>query len=187
MPSLNRLLVLALACATLLLTTAARAQPGAWKDSDGKVRVETEAMKSKNDFAGMVIVTTDEDWQEKWNTPPETQPSFTKAETVPYGKKVFVLIFFANPKLDGHGRADVECDLKITAPTGRVSLAQEQLSCFAGRLKGAPHHLYLSDPTVVFSGDPGDPVGAWEVQVRLRDRRRGVELPLRTTFGLSEK
>lgn len=62
-------------------------------------------MKSKNDFAGSLLATIDEDWEKKWNTPPETKPNFNKAGTVPYGKKVFILTFFSNPLRDGQPEA----------------------------------------------------------------------------------
>jgi hypothetical protein len=141
-------------------------------------------MKSQQDFAGSLLATTDEDWENKWNTPAETRPNFKKAGVVPYGKKIFILTFFANPKRDSVGNANVRCDLKLIAPTGKVSLAQKDMTCFAGRLAGNPYNLYLSAPVISFSGDPGDPSGTWVVEVNLRDAIRNVELPLRTTFQL---
>ena len=141
-------------------------------------------MKSKNEFAGSLLATTDEDWERKWNTPPETKPSFNKAGVVAFGKKVFILSFFANPKLDALGNANVLCDLKITDPAGKLTLSQKSLKCFVGRLKGKPDNLYLSDVVVGFTGDPGDPPGTWVVEVNLRDVNRQVDLPLRTSFQL---
>lgn len=155
-----------------------------WRDSDGKPIAEMGFMKSKGDFGGSVLATTDEDWEKKWNTPPDTKPSFTQASAVSYGKKVFVLTFFANPKLDQQGKADVRCDIRILAPTGKVSFAQKDSACFAGTIQGDPYAVRLSAPVVAFSGDSDDPPGTWAVEVMLRDAVREVELPLRTTFEL---
>lgn len=141
-------------------------------------------MKSKSDFAGSLLATTDDDWEQKWNTPPETKPHFSKADVVPYGKKVFVLTFFANPSRDSLGDSNVRCDLKITAPTGKVSLENKDMNCFSGRIAGSPYNMYLSAPVIAFSGDPDDPPGTWVVEVKLRDTIRNVELPLRTVFQL---
>lgn len=162
----------------------ASAQSGFWRNADGKQIAETESMMSRNDFAGSLIVTTDEDWKQKWDTPPETTPSFIRAGVVPYGKKVFLLTFFANPKLDAAGNANVRCDFRIVSPTGKVSLSQDNLDCFSGQLAGSPYNTYLSGPVIAFSGDPGDPPGTWSMEVKLRDERRGVELPLKTSFEL---
>jgi len=165
----------------------AQAQAPVWKGPDGKPVQETESMKSKDGFAGALLVTVDEDWRAKWDTPPDTKPDFKMAETVPYGKKVFVLTFFSNPLLDAQGNANVRCDLQIVGPDAKVTLDQKDATCYAGRIAGNPHNLYLSAPVIQFSGDPGDPVGIWEVRVVLRDAQRHVELPLKTSFGLKEK
>jgi hypothetical protein len=179
---MNRLLSIALVA--MLLAGPAHSQSGFWRDPDGKPVQETESMKSKNDFAGSLIVTIDEDWEKKWDTPPETKPTFHTAGVIAYGKKVFVLTFFANPMRDGSGKANVRCDIKLTSPTGQVSLAQQNMTCFSGEIAGNPYNMYLSAPVIGFSGDPGDPAGIWVVEVQLRDAIRNVQLPLRTTFEL---
>lgn len=168
----------------LMLAGPVQSQSGFWRDAAGKPVQETESMKSKNGFAGSLLATTDEGWEKKWNTPPETKPNFNKAAVVPYGKKVFILTFFSNPLRDSLGNANVRCDLKIIAPTGKVSLTKQDMTCFSGRIAGSPYNLYLSAPVIGFSGDPGDPSGTWVVEVNLRDTIRNAELPLRTTFQL---
>jgi hypothetical protein len=173
--------------ASLSATAAAQAPSAFWKDADGKPLQETESRKSQDGFAGTLLVTIDEDWQKKWNTPPETRPSFRMAETVPYGKKVFVLVFFSNPKPDAQGNVNVRCDLQMAGPDGKLTLDQKDATCYAGRIAGSPFNLYLSAPVIEFSGDPGDPAGTWEVRVVLRDAVRDVALPLKASFGLKEK
>ncbi len=168
----------------LLLAGPAQSQSAFWQDERGKPVQETESMKSKNGFAGSLLVTMDEDWEKKWNTPPETKPHFTRADVISPGKKVFILTFFSNPLRDRLGNADVRCDLKIIDPTGKVSLSQQDMNCFSGRIAGSPYHLYLSAPVIEFLGEPGDPAGTWVVEVNLRDAIRNVELPLRTRFQL---
>jgi hypothetical protein len=157
-----------------------------WKGEDGQRLPETESMRSKDGFAGSLVITTDEDWEKRWNTPPEVRPNFNQAKVVPYGKKVFLLIFFSNASLDESGTASVHCDLKVVSPTGSVSLSQENVDCYTGRILGGPYNLYLSKPVIAFSGDPGDPQGEWSMEVNLRDERRGIELPLRATFQLQQ-
>jgi hypothetical protein len=179
---MKRLLCLALV--SLFVSGPAQSQSGYWRDSTGVPLAETESMKSSSGFAGSLLATMDADWEQKWNTPPETKPNFIKADTVPYGKKVFILTFFSNPKLDDLGSAEVRCDIQITSPAGKVAMEQRDMNCFSGKIKGSPYNLYLSEPVIAFSGDPEDPPGIWKVDVVLRDARRNVELPLRTSFEL---
>lgn len=143
-------------------------------------------MRSKDGFAGSLVITPDEDWQEKWSTPVNVTPSFNTADVVRYGKKLFILTLFANPKLDQAGNADVRCDFELISPAGKVELSKKAMSCYAGKIKGNPHNMYLSAPVIGFSGDPGDAAGTWTAKVVLRDAIRGVELPLRATFELKK-
>lgn len=168
----------------MLLACHAQAEPGYWRDPDGRAVQESESMKSKDDFGGSLLAITDEDWEKKWNTPPKTRPNFNKAGVVPYGKKVFILTLFSNPMRDNVGNANVQCDLELTDPSGKVSISQKDMKCFFGQIAGSPDSLYLSLPVIAFSGDPGDPPGTWVVEVKLQDAIRKVELPLRTTFQL---
>lgn len=155
-----------------------------WRNSNGEPTSEKESMKSKDDFGGLLLATTDDDWEQKWNTPPENKPKFTKAGSVPYGKNIYILTFFANPKLDQQGKAEVRCDLRLLDPTGHVALQKKNTICYAGALQGSPYAQRLSAPILAFSGEPGDPDGTWSIEVILRDTVRQVELPLRTTFVL---
>jgi len=142
------------------------------------------AIQSSNDFTGALLATTDQDWREKWNTPPETVPGFTKAGKVPIGKPVTILTFFANPQLDAEGKAQVRCDLRIIAPDGKLAYEQKDVTCYAGAIKGNPYAMRLAAPTVTFSGDDDDQPGNWSIEVMLRDAIRKVELSLKTSFEL---
>ena len=173
--------------ASLCVAAAAQSPSPVWKAANGRPLQETESMKSNEGFGGSVLVTLDEDWQAKWDTPPQTRPEFRRADTVPYGKKVFVLVFFSNAKLDAQGNANVRCDLQLVEPSGKLALERKDMTCYAGKIAGSPYNLYLSAPVIGFSGDPGDPVGTWEVRVVLRDAVRDVALPLKASFGLKEK
>lgn len=141
-------------------------------------------MTSRDGFGGSLLITLDDDWKEKWDTPPENKPSFRKADVIPYGKKVYVLTFFANPKTDSANKANIRCDIQITAPTGKIAMSQKDLTCFSGTITGRLYNTYLSDPVIAFSGDPGDPPGRWIVEVSLRDAHRDVALPLKSSFQL---
>lgn len=164
---------------------AAGADSSTAEGTEGRPLSNSESEKSTNEFSGKLIAVTDEDWREKWNTSAETTPRFHQARAVPYGKKVFMLIFFSNPKGDDAGNSNVLCDLTMTNPKGDVTLNQKDAPCFKGRLAGNAHNIYLAAPVVQFMAAPDDPAGTWVMEVTLRDVNRNVRVPLLTRFELS--
>ena len=170
----------------LLWINLAHSESPSWQNKEGKPISEIETVKSKDGFTGSVLAVTDQDWKQKWNTPPENTPNFNKAGVVIYGTKVFILIFFSNPAQDDQQISNIRCDLKIIDPAGTAILSRQDMVCFSGRVAGSLHNRYLSVPVISFVGDPTDPVGTWVIEVNLRDTIRKVELPLRTTFELTK-
>ena len=168
----------------LTFAAAAFAQDLFWKDQQGNPAPNTESRSAVNGFGGWLLVTSDQDWRAKWDTPADTIPHFTEAKSVARGKKVFVLIFFANPQLSDAQSADVTCDIDVVRPDGSSSMHQKDLTCFRGKVKGSTQNLYLSEPVIGFIGEPRDPAGKWLVRVTLKDNVRHARLPLKTSFTL---
>jgi len=168
----------------LVCAATATAEDFGWRGPDGKAMPDTEFRKSSKGFAGMLLTTSDPDWEAKWNTPEHETPSFTEATTVRKGETVFTLIFFVNPEADAKGAVDVRCDLKVTRPTGTLSVDEKNVECAKGKLEGDPFAMRLAAPVLGFVGEEADPIGTWQVDVTLRDVRRGVALSLHTTFEL---
>jgi hypothetical protein len=155
-----------------------------WRDEHGNFAPNTEARSAIEGFGGWLVVTSDGDWKQKWETSPDTVPRFSDANAVKQGKHVFILTFFANAKLTATGEADVTCDIDVIRPDGRSSVHQVGAVCFRGQLKGAVTNVYLSAPILDFVGEPSDPVGKWLVRITLKDNVRHVSLPLKTSFTL---
>lgn len=175
------LLILLLGCSQSLY-----AESGGWITRDGKPVPNSDSMKSIDGFGGSLVVTPDPDWEAKWNTPPETAPSFRTASKVRYGENLTVLTFFINPKTNEAGEIDVVCDIKITRPDGSQSIGAKEIECAKGKLEGDPHNVRLSSAVIKFVGEKGDLPGTWKIEVNLTDRNRKVVVPLKTRFDLVE-
>jgi hypothetical protein len=143
----------------------------------------TDNQKQVDGFGGWIIVTPDEDWEQKWNTPSSTTPYFSTAKDVKRGKTIFVLTFFANPKLNGEGKADITCDIEVVRPDGSFSTRETGTVCFNGMLEDV-NNMYLSHQVIGFIGESKDLPGEWVVRVTLKDNVRKVAVPLKTSFVL---
>jgi hypothetical protein len=168
----------------LVLASAAAGADLGWKDGDGNPVPDTESQKSVAGFGGVLVVTPDEDWEEKWNTPPEIAPHFSGGSAVERGGKLFILTIYTNPKLDNSGMANVTIDIDVERPDGSTSTHAEGAVCFQGEFRGPPHNVHLCGPVIGFIGEPSDPAGTWSVQITLTDNIRKVSMPLATSFEL---
>lgn len=174
-------------CLFTTLSLTAHAEIGGWVTRDGKPVPNSDAMKSINGFGGWLVVTPDSDWEAKWNTSPETIPSFSEAKDVSYGEKLTILTFYINPKTNASSEIDVLCDIKVTRPDGRSSVNAKGVKCAAGKLQGDPRNVRLTSTVIKYIGERGDPPGKWIVEVRLTDKVRGTAIPLKTHFNLRSK
>lgn len=155
-----------------------------WKDTQGRMEPDSDQRKAQDGFGGWLLITSDQDWQKKWETHPDAVPRFSTAESVEKGEPLYALTFFSNPKLDAHGDADISCDIDLRRPDGSASFQQQDATCFKGTLKGKPNYLYLSAPIIKFIGEQDDPYGVWQVNITLKDNVGHINLPLKTSFIL---
>jgi len=181
----NSAAVRALMAAVLVaIPLLASAGDSAWLGPDRKQWPDTEFRKTKNDFAAMLLVTPDTDWERKWNTPSDTIPRFREAKSVKVGEELVILTFFVNPKTDENRTARVRCSIKVTRPNKTLSINERGLPCFEGELKGDPNNIRLAPTVIKFVAETTDPPGEWIVDVEVEDVRRSTTLPLRTRFTL---
>lgn len=171
----------ALAAMALMLPLTALASDG-WINKEGKAVPQTDAMKSEDGFAASLLITSDADWQTKWETPPDTTPSFTEASEVRLGGELFVLTFLSNPQIGGDDRPRVNCDVRMLRPDGSTSAEEQDVPCFTAPLPGPPTLLYMTNLHMKFVADADDPKGTWTAKIVVKDMLRGVSLPLQASF-----
>jgi len=166
------------------IETESEADEGGWQ-TDGGIPVEnTDAEKNVGGFGGKLLITSDADWEEKWNTPEDHTPSFKTTTEVRLGEELTILTFFVNPKVNAQGYIDVRCDIKLTRPDGSIATDAKDFECATGKLKGNPYNVRLTNAIIKYIGEEGDVPGEWSIFVVLKDKIRGVEMPLKTSFFL---
>lgn len=177
------ILSLLLVIAAAIAATASTGEEMGWRNEKSQLVQNTDDRKAISGFGASAIITTDADWESKWNTPAANTPKFTTADKLKIGDKGTILIFFANPKLDANGSIDVTCDVKITRPNN-VATENPGLKGFNGKLQGPPENTYLTESVIAFIGEPTDPLGEWVINISVHDNIRQVIVPLKLKFRL---
>ncbi|MCP5076242.1 MAG: hypothetical protein GY947_23470 [Rhodobacteraceae bacterium] len=130
----------------------------------------------KDGFRALTIITVDENWQEKWDTPPDVIPRFKTSSKLGVGDAATLLVFFANAHTE-NGIAKITCDLLLSKPDG-TELNRGPEICGEGKMEGRPENLRLTGLQVRFEIDEDDPVGVWNFEIGVRDEVRGSRVPL---------
>lgn len=170
-----------MAMAVALWAPGAPAGAQAWRAPDGTPGPSSESRREVDGFSAMLLVTPDMDWQDKWDTPPDVIPHFREADRVARDERLAILVFYANPAVVD-GRADVVLGLRVVQPDGNAQLHAPEAACFSGPLGGDLANVRLCETSLGYIADPDDLSGDWTVEVVVRDRLRGAEIPLRTRF-----
>ncbi len=146
----------------------------------GEEPAGSDSQKTSKGFGGLILLTPDEDWEEKWARP-ET-PQFTTTDTVKFGGVVTVLVFFTNPATDKNGEIRILCDFRMTRPDGSVSTEVKGEVCADGPLEGDPNNVRLVEDLMGFKGEATDAPGVWTIEYRLTDVVRDASVDIKTSF-----
>lgn len=143
-------------------------------------------MHVSSGFQALLVATQDKDWKTKWDAPAETTPKFLQASRIRRGEDLYLLIFFANPKLDISGTIHVSCDIKVIRPDGSASVDSKNISCMDAPIHGPASNIRLGDAVILFSADEGDPYGDWRAEVKVRDEVGLSSVSIYTEWKLAE-
>ena len=175
-----------LALAILLIaasgSSVAQDNKSYWRNPDGTPVPETSSRKSTGSMSAMILITADQDWQQKWNTPREHVPRFTETSEVGRDGTLFLLTFFGNPAVDEAGRSKLLCDFLLIKPDGSYATEQRDAVCFDPDFAMERDTTYMTNISVGFKADSSEPKGSWLYKVVIKDKIAGTELPLEAGF-----
>lgn len=140
----------------------------------------------RDGFGAEVVITPDPIWKARRGAPTRSVPSHAQSSVLRVGGKIWALIFLKNPLQDPGGIMDVTCDVRTIRPNGKVTEHREvrALKC---KGTGATTRTYLAEFVVTMSGAEDDPIGEWVLEILVRDRNRGIEVPVVGRFTLLPK
>ncbi len=140
--------------------------------------------RDANGLQGMLMLTSDQDWQKKWNTPEQVTPMFNTSTELYLGETISVLGFVSNPQLDKQGELNIHCGLQLVTPTGKVVVSQDEIPCMTGKLAGKVLNVYMLPAGAVVKAELTDEAGNWTAHYRITDKNRHTTLELKNSFKL---
>ena len=155
-----------------------------WTDRNGNAIENTENKKSINGFGGWLLITSDQDWKEKWQSPESVFPQFTTAKQINLGDTITILTLYINPQTDLNNRIRLSCDIKVTRPDGTRSYDETDVECANEELIGPSSNVRLAYVVIDFIAEFSDPYGIWTIEVVLKDLNAKIEIPLKNSFEL---
>lgn len=170
------------AAALALVLSGCLTTESTWLDTDGKTLPQADHRKSVKGFGGMLIITPDADWKQKWAAHRKGGPEFTPATVVHDEQPVYTMILLSNAGIGRGGKADVACDIRIRRPDGVADFEETGNACYRTDQTGEAGDIFLSAAVVEFIAESTDPRGQWTVEVTLNDKVRGMAVPLKRSF-----
>jgi hypothetical protein len=177
-----KMIALILLLATLASPVGAQEKKGVWRTPDGTTLTESPSRKSVGSLGGMILITPDQDWKEKWETSKETVPQFNQASEVEKDGSLFLITFFGGASEDEAGRSNLLCDFTLVRPDGTFAIEQHDIVCFPTDFAMERGITYMTNITIAFKADSSEPKGSWTYRMVLKDKIGGSDLPLETSF-----
>lgn len=168
----------------LSFSSASFSQSYGWKDGNNAHATDKASKRPVEGFSGMMMITPDADWEEKWNTLSGTSPFFNRVNEAKVGETIYVLSFFSNPKRNSLHVVNISCDIQIIQPDGTVAMTEKNRRCFHGVLRDTTEMIYMTNATVSFMGEEKDPKGVWTVKLAMKDQLRTEPVMLTQSFTL---
>jgi hypothetical protein len=129
------------------------------------------------DFGGKLLITADPEgfWTE-WQKP--ENPTVATTSKVTLAHPVYAMIVFHDCAAAANGKCSVTARFEIRRPDGK--LYDEPATAPAWSEAPAPsHNLLASLASIGFRLEPQDPLGRYQITVRLRDNVAGKSIILR--------
>lgn len=154
-----------------------------WLDN-GKPTEETENAKSKDGFGAQLWLTSDENFLEKWNKPENPKLAITKRAH--RNKPVCVIILFINPSVDEKKECNIVGDILIHQPDGKVYEDIKDFKIWQNRPAPPKDYMQLAESDIGIVIEDKDPLGAYTIDVLVRDRIKNISIPLHYEFIAEE-
>lgn len=112
-------------------------------------------------------------------------PAYQPVRKLYHGQRVFILPLARNYAFDALETADLTFELLVKKPDGRLDGAPLSASLWQGTVS-TPDLLLYPSSTVSFYAAPDDPVGEYQIVVRVHDHLAGIVSELSQTLAIED-
>jgi hypothetical protein len=168
---------------TMLLLPAG--SPAKWKDRQGNILPDTDAMKSEGDFGAQLLLIDDEKrFFKRWNTPSKVVDVDTVSE-IPRGAPLITPVIFSGCSANESGNCMVSGDFKVLRPNGSSYADLPDVEIWQNKPPPVNGMLELGMGFAKIVIEPDDPDGTYEVVATVTDHVSETSLRLTTTFSVT--
>jgi hypothetical protein len=127
-------------------------------------------------FKGLLALSEDLAFYEKWKSP--MIPDIRNAREVGRGKKLLVILTFANAGSDETGNGNVTFTFAMKRPDGTLAFQHKDVDALGKRPPAAVGMWMLSQQPMTISFDGEEPSGEYTFYATLTDHVKKATLPL---------
>lgn len=170
---------LILACGSLLVAAMATQRLGAAPLR----RTPAEFWQSSRGALRALLILTNEPTQflAEWNTPPSVAPRIASVTTVPRGREITAFVFFTGCAARANA-CDAVADFTVFRPDGSVYASHPNQDLWRGKPPPPNGNIQLSTAALGIRIEPRDPLGAYRLRVRVRDRIAATSIAIERSF-----
>jgi hypothetical protein len=139
---------------------------------------------SKNGFSAMMFFTEDLDFPKNFAQGGDITLDATTSVRV--DTPFLLTVSFSGPGVTSEGNADVALDITITKPDGTTYFEAKDAPAWKGRYPYSETSTQLAEAVVKLTIKSKDPVGRYTAKGTIRDKVKGIDLPIEKTFDVTE-
>jgi hypothetical protein len=140
--------------------------------------------QTKDGFGAMLFFTEDLDFPKRFYAGGEITLDATTQVTV--GKPFLMIVNFFGPGLSDSHEPQLAMDILISKPDGTEYMKAEGAQVWAGKYPFSASSTQLADAIVKITIEPGDPIGTYKAEVKLKDTIKKVEVDLEKEFTVTK-
>jgi len=139
---------------------------------------------TKDGFGSMLCFTEDLEFPKKFHEGGNITLDATTNVSV--GKPFLMVVTFFGPGLPESKEPQLTMDILISKPDGTKYMKAEGAEVWFGQYRYSESSIQLANSIVKITIEPGDPIGSYKAEVKIKDAIKNVEIDLEKEFTVTK-